>query len=181
MFILKADGIRNLQDARFLSAEGFDYISFNYNQTHDFKLSVEMIQEISNWLSGTHIILHIDKEIHTKGLPENLKYKGIQSENRDDLSIINHPEVYKILLSSHWTDADADNTWVQIPVNAIPEDKDLSRTLILLDKPEDAQLLKPDITPFGICLGQGFQDSNGELLYEDVLDTLEIIRKLYLN
>jgi phosphoribosylanthranilate isomerase len=55
-----AQNITNLTDARYFAAWGVDYISFNTRSGSEFKISMEDIKEISDWVEGPKILIEND-------------------------------------------------------------------------------------------------------------------------
>ena len=57
---LKIGPLINLQDARYSAAAGFDVVSFSLERGSDRKLSVSMIWNMVQWLSGPEIALEMN-------------------------------------------------------------------------------------------------------------------------
>jgi hypothetical protein len=174
MIKLKAEGIRSLQDARYCSAEGFDFLVFRFEKSYDFRMPADMIRDIAGWLSGTAIILQVDSQVADAlaALPEDFRVAGIQSEAQDAFQQTLPSTLLRIQLGKP-----NQNTNLQYQVSAsdyTPDMQALPIWLLIQSKDE----IPVGIIPYGISFGIGFQDAEGELDYDRVSEALEHIRAL---
>lgn len=175
---LKADEISSLQDARFCSAEGFTALAFNYIQGDTGRLSAEMIQEISGWLSGTESVLMVGENY---SLPEEFAFQGVQTSSESacrQLSASGHAVIWSV---ESWPESLPGGVQIQIPFTSLTGTEDLSRCWVALGNVEEARLLQQNQVPYGITFTKHFRDEEGMLDFERVHGVLDILDELGLK
>jgi hypothetical protein len=174
MIKLKAEGIRNLQDARFCSAEGFDFLVFRFEQSYDFRMPAEMIRDIAGWLSGTGIILQVGTDYADtfQQLPADFAIAGVQSENPEALAYPNFEGLIKIYSGMPMPTADYH---YQVAASEYTPDMQQLPVWVLIEHKDE---MPTGMHPYGISLGTGFQDTDGELDYDRVSEVLDLIRSM---
>lgn len=175
---LKADEITSLQDARFCSAEGFTALAFNYIQGDTGRLSAEMIQEITGWLSGTDCFLMVGEDY---SFPENLVFQGVQTHSLNVCRQLADSDVPVVWQVDTWPETVPEKIQIQIPFASLNGSEDLSRCWIELGTVEDARQLTRYQVPYGITFSREFRDSEGMLDFEQVHAVLDILDELGLK
>jgi len=174
MIKLKAEGIRNLQDARYCSAEGFDFLVFRFEQGYDFRMPAEMIRDIAGWLSGTGIILQvgIDFAETLHQLPADFTIAGVQSERPEALA---HPGFEGFIKIYSGMPLPAADYQYQVAASEYTADMQQLPIWVLIEHKDE---MPAGMYPYGISLGTGFQDADGELDYDRVSEVLDLIRSM---
>jgi hypothetical protein len=174
MIKLKAEGIRNLQDARFCSAEGIDFLVFRFEQGYDFRMPAEMIRDIAGWLSGTGIILQIgtDYADTLQQLPADFAIAGVQSEIPEALA---HPDFKGLIKIYSGMPLPAADYQYQVAASEYTADMQQLPIWVLIEHKDE---MPAGMHPYGISLGTGFQDADGELDYDRVSEVLDLIRSM---
>ena len=60
--IFKLDNVSDLSMARWAAAEGFSYITFNFERDSNYYISPQNASQISGWISGPKIVARISMD-----------------------------------------------------------------------------------------------------------------------
>jgi hypothetical protein len=173
---LKADEITGLQDARFCSAEGFSALSFNFIRGDAGRLSPEMIQEISGWLSGTECYLIAGPEFTEQdAVPETLAFQGIQSDHLEALNALPQRELVRILKTNLFQTGLPEGFLQQIPAREVTSGMDLSGVWVEIGSEADLEFLTGASRPYGLSFSVAFRDADGMLDFERIHTVLDLV------
>ncbi|NBV12466.1 MAG: hypothetical protein EBS07_00135 [Sphingobacteriia bacterium] len=174
--LLKIDGIRSLQDARFAAAEGIDFLVFNFVTGDAGKVSSALVKEIQGWLSGPQIGMWT--ETTGPGDIGDLEFSLLQSSDINYLQ--KHPNIQSLIcMNSPKTMHLPSDISIQYHYSEIPLTGNLDKVWVELPNSVNAELLSDlqNRTVKGVVIGSSFFDDQGSLNYDFCLDWLEHIRK----
>lgn len=196
---LKISHLTNLQDARYSAAVGFDLVGFSLERGDNRKLSVPMIWNMVQWLSGPEIVLEMNVA-SLEELPEVEKtfsygHITLPQEEWSDL-VLMHTSGGIIIRANADSNPDELKQWVktgeehdrEIRIelsinhpNELAAFEDVAGHCYLhfptLDMLESF-LENPGCSPWGISLGIEAEEEPGVLHYERIDDIVERVFEL---
>ena len=79
-YFVHVSSVSNLSDARYCSGMMVDSIGFNLDENSPYKLSIDSVIEISNWINGVKIIAEFNNssDEYINSILDKKKFDGIQ-------------------------------------------------------------------------------------------------------
>ena len=179
--LVKVGEISNLSDARYCAGMGVEMLGFNLNPTSESYISLEVFNEITNWVAGVKFVgefgsMEQDSILNTLH-QYDLDFIEVNDSNAEVILRTDIPVIIKVGDVSRFRSIPANAAYYLIE-NTDVGSEDLADRPILVSGKISSQNLEPLLkneTIIGIALTGSQEDKPGFKDYDELADILEAL------